>query len=37
MDSTIEQIDHLKQFKEYVLTSIGDSQLIKDELAAILN
>jgi DNA repair exonuclease SbcCD nuclease subunit len=34
-DNKLEAIDHLKQFQQYVLTSIGDSQVIKDELAMI--
>lgn len=36
-DDKLEDIDHLQHFKNYVLTSIGNSQLIQDELAAILN
>ena len=36
IDNTIEHVDHLEQFKNYVYNNIGDSQLIKDELAAIL-
>jgi hypothetical protein len=32
----IEEIDHLKQFETYVLDNIGDSQIVRDELAALL-
>lgn len=35
-DNQMVDIDHLKQFREYVLTNIGSSQLIQDELAAVL-
>ena len=30
-----KEIDHIKQFQSYVLAKIGDSQAIKDELAAL--
>lgn len=33
----IEAIDHMKQFENYVLSNIGDTQAIRDELAALLN
>ena len=36
IENTLETIDHLKQFKNYVLANIGDSQLIQEELSAIL-
>ena len=36
-DNKLEHVDHLEQFKDYVYANIGNSQLIKDELAAILN
>ena len=32
----IEAVDHLKQFENYVLSNIGDTQIIKEELAALL-
>ena len=36
IENKLEQIDHLEHFQHYVLKNIGNSQLIKDELAAIL-
>ncbi|MBO5710648.1 MAG: hypothetical protein J6R62_03920, partial [Rikenellaceae bacterium] len=36
-NNTFEEVDHIQQFKTYVLTNIGNSQLIQDELAALLN
>lgn len=33
----LKEIDHIEQFQKYVLTKIGDSQAIKDELAALFN
>lgn len=36
-DDKLEEIDHIQQFRTYVLTNIGNSQLIQDELAALLN
>ena len=32
----IETVDHLQQFENYVLSNIGDTQVIKEELAALL-
>lgn len=32
----IEAVDHLQQFENYVLSNIGDTQVIKEELAALL-
>lgn len=37
IDNKIEHIDHLEQFKNYVYANIGDTTLIQEELAAILN
>lgn len=37
IDNKIEEIDHLTHFKNYVLSKIGNSQLIQDELAAIIS
>jgi DNA repair exonuclease SbcCD nuclease subunit len=37
--TTIEELqtdDHLKQFEQYVLTNLGDSALIKEELAMVM-
>ena len=36
IDTKLEHVDHLEQFKNYVYSNIGNSQLIQDELAAIL-
>ena len=37
IDNKLEHVDHLEQFKNYVYANIGNSQIIQDELAAILN
>ena len=37
LENTLEDIDHIKQFKTYVLTNIGNTKLIQDELSALLD
>lgn len=37
IENTLEQIDHRKQFKEYILLTMGDTELIQGELAAVLS
>ena len=34
--TSIESIDHLKQFEQYVLTSIGNTSVIREELQNVM-